>query len=397
MAWGDLWGWVRAKVDRTAELLAADQYPHIADDARWICTEADFWTEGFWPGTLWLLASRFPAGGYEALAERWTEALHRRVSDRTTHDLGFLCYPSFVFGYRHTGRQAYRQAALEAAETLLGRMREPGGYMQPWGRQDDPEYAGWAIVDTLMNLPLLWWASRETGEARYAVAAARVAETIRRDHLRPDGSTVHVCIYDPASGRLLGRATHQGRAPESCWSRGQAWAVYGFALAGRETGQERFLEAGRSAARFFLGHLPGDGVPRWDFIVGPADEPTDTSAAAICASGLLELAVQDEEAAAAAWREGGGRLLGTLLAGFRAEEGAPCLLAGGTSSQPHDVGVNRGLIYGDFYLLKTLLRWEQLAGHGMRKGVMVNRECQQTSERVGWWPADWPSGQRPDA
>src|SRR5262249_42038345 len=168
---------------------------------------------------------------------------------------------------------------------------EAGGYIQAWGPRDDPEWLGVSTIDTMMNLPLLWWAARETGDARYSAAAAAHAAATAEHFFRPDGSTYHIATHRPETGAPRRRGRFQGSGDESCWARGQSWAISGFAIAYRETGDAQFLAAADRAARYFLARLPSDGVPYWDFD-DPAIPrvPRDSSALAIAIQGLLELA-----------------------------------------------------------------------------------------------------------
>jgi unsaturated chondroitin disaccharide hydrolase len=210
----------------------------------------------------------------------------------------------------------YREVALTAAASLRSRYRPLGRYIRAW----DDDRDGRTIVDTVMNLGLLYWA----GEA---CAATAVAETTLREHVRADGSTYHVVDFDPATGSVERRGTHQGWSDESCWSRGQAWALYGFSRVYRWTGEPRFLAAARRLADYFLRRLPADRLPPWDFDA-PAGGPRDTAAAAIAASGLLELD-----------RLGGGyraAALGVLaaLCGCLATSGSQGILRHGAADVP---------------------------------------------------------------
>ncbi len=225
---------------------------------------------------LWLLYLERRAEWVRREAERWLQRLAPRQTDTTTHDLGFLFEPSFIRGYRITGEPAYRSAAIQAARSLATRFHVPGDYIQAWDEAEDPSHRGRTIVDTVMNLGMLVWAAQETGQTPLAEIADRVAETTARCHVRPDGSTDHVVDFDPETGRPVRFTTHQGYAPDTCWSRGQAWALYGFVRLYRLTGKRRWLETACRLADFFLVNLPEDFLPYGDCrLPSRAGEPRD--------------------------------------------------------------------------------------------------------------------------
>jgi unsaturated chondroitin disaccharide hydrolase len=229
-----------------------------------------------------------------------------------------------------------------------------GRFIRAWN--DDK--TGWAIIDCLMNLPLLYWAARELDDPRYTFIAEAHADTVLRHFLRPDGSSRHIVSFDPQTGDFLEALGGQGHAPESAWSRGNAWALYGLAIMFRNSGESRFLEGARRVARFFVDHLPADRVPYWDFRVPvAADTPRDSSAGAIAASGLLELARHVPSGEAGTWRDTAIRITRSLDASFGAweadEEG---LLLEGTGHFPAGQNVRVPLIYGDYYFVETLAK-----------------------------------------
>jgi unsaturated chondroitin disaccharide hydrolase len=378
-----------------------DEFPHVTEAGRWKTLRAGDrpswqgstwrhgnWTGGFWVGCLWLAAMLQSSGDrdhsrFAAQARRWAARLSGREHDDATHDLGFLFYPSHAVGAMRGEDGVLTQRALTAAGTLLTRLVErpaggaslacaagPGGgrrscadtadrgsYLQAWGPRGHPDWIGTSTIDTMMNLPLLWWAARTAGDRRFAEAAAAHARTTRRNFFRPDGSTYHLVRY----GRTAAddqRTTFQGYSPESCWARGQAWAIAGFAVAYRETGDEDFLAAAETAADYFLRRLPPDRVPYWDFD-DPAipDAPRDSSAGAIVADGLLELsAAHPCPARAARWRAEAAALFDAV--GERCQNGAPEETAGvllhGCYSRPHNEGVDAALTWGDYFYLHAL-------------------------------------------
>jgi unsaturated chondroitin disaccharide hydrolase len=241
---------------------------------------------------------------------------------------------------------------------LASRFVENAGFIQAWGPTGAAEWRGTSTIDTMMNLPLLWWAACETGADRYREIATIHGLKTRQHFFRPDGSTYHLLIYDPATGTVLRRGTFQGYSDGSCWSRGQAWAISGFAVAFRETGDPAFLVSAETAAGYFLRRLPDDLIPLWDFDDPGTDVPRDSSAGPIAAKGLLDLAVAHPTPTGRRYYwEQATRLVEALAeccqnAESEQREG---ILLHGCYSRPHGEGVDSALIWGDYYYLYSLL------------------------------------------
>lgn len=345
---------------RTRDNLAhLTSFPERTDGAIWLTADNGGWVGGHWVGLLWLAHAQTGDPALEAAARAWAARLAPRQTDTTTHDLGFLFELSHLLGARLTGDDDLTTPALAAARTLTLRFNPRGRYLQAWGPLDGaPEQRGRAIIDTMMNLDLLFWASRATGDPSFAALAAAHADTVRARQLRADGSTAHVIDFDPDSGAFLKQDTHQGLSATSCWSRGQAWAVYGFGECYRETGREADLATARILAEFCLARLPADQVPYWDY-ASPLipDDVRDSSAAAILASALLELARLEPDAGAATrWREAALAMLESLWEGYSTRGAVePSILHHGTRSRPHGLQ-DHGLIYGDYYFVEALTR-----------------------------------------
>lgn len=312
------------------------------------------WTTSFWPGMLWLAHDLTGDDRYRQAALRhigsFTDRIERRV-DLDTHDLGFLYTLACVDAYRRSGDPAACRTALAAAGHLLSRVLEPAGIIQAWGDLSDPRQRGRTIIDSLMNTPLLFWAGRVTGDDRYASVARRHAAQLRDHILRPDDTTFHTFYWDPVSGEPLRGETEQGNHDDSCWARGQAWGIYGFALNYRHTGDESFLTAARRCADYFLAHLPADRIAYWDleFTDGSGEE-RDSSAAAIAACGLLELG--------GAYRNAAGEIVEALIRGYATsgDSSSNALLLHGVYDKPKGVGVDEGTLWGDYFYLEALTR-----------------------------------------
>lgn len=320
------------------------------------------WTTGFWPGMLWLAWELGGDDAFLAAAKEHAVDFERRVradEDLDHHDLGFLFTLSLVTAWRLTGDGAARDAALAAADRLMHRFLEPAGIIQAWGDLDDPAQRGRTIIDSLMNTPLLTWAAEQTGEERYADAVRRHTEQLRRHILRADDSTFHTFYWDAETGEPLRGGTEQGAADGSCWARGQAWGIYGFALNHRAVGDPALLEASRRCADYFLAHLPADDVAYWDLVYGDGSgAERDSSAAAIAVCGLAELADQvDDEAAAARYREAADAMLASLIANYTPADGeSDALLLHGVYDLPKNNGVDEGNLWGDYFYLEALAR-----------------------------------------
>jgi len=331
-------------------------FPQLTAYERWVYRDHGGWVGGFWPGQLWLAWLYTGEPEFRALAERSAGWLAPRRDDTSTHDLGFLFYPSWVTGWHLTGQPDWRDGALRAAGSMLRRFHTRGGFIRAWGALGTPDRDGRAIIDTMMNLDLLMWASEVSGEQRYADVAVTHAETSARLLVRPDGSTCHTYDFDPASGAPVAPGTHQGYGPESCWARGQSWAVYGFTTMYRRTGRSDFRDTARSVADYVVAHLPDDGVPFWDYRSPyvPFDV-RDSSAGAIAACGLFDLAAATgDDGYARTARRILDALVDTCLTVHSSR--AEGVLGRVTQNRPEELGIEVCTPYGDYYLMEALLR-----------------------------------------
>jgi unsaturated chondroitin disaccharide hydrolase len=348
------------RLARTDERLRASAYPSYTDaTGAWRTTGAGAWTSGFLAGSLWLQHEWTGDQVWRIRAEEWQAGLEAQKANTTTHDVGFMVFVPFGNAHRLTGHEPYRQVALTAAGSLAGRYSAVVGATRSWNSSRDFR----VIVDNMVNLELLFWAARNGGSREWRDMALSHALRTRADHVRPDGSTYQIVNYDPRSGAVRSKATRQGLSRDSTWSRGQAWAVHGFATAYRETGDERLLETARRTADWFVEHLPADRVPYWDFDAARSGEPRDSSAAAIAASGLVELGRHDPDPARGRRYVGAARdILASLASGYLARGPAvEAVLLHGTYNRP-DGRADSGLVWGDYYLLEALLRLRGAGG-----------------------------------
>lgn len=338
-------------------------------------TENVEWTTGFWTGEIWLAyeeTCRADGGErrVEALrrageiqVESFLDRITRRV-DVDHHDMGFLYSPSCVAAYQLTGSETAKKAALAAADNLMGRFHEKGQFFQAWGELGAPDNYR-LIIDCLLNMPLLFWASEETGEMKYREKALVHITTAMKCIIRPDCSTYHTYFFDPATGNPVRGVTHQGNRDGSAWARGQAWGVYGSAMAYRYIRNPEYIEIFEKVTGYFLEHLPQDLVPYWDFDFDDGStEPRDSSSAAIAACGMLEMAKYLPEEKAAYYTDMAKRLMLALWekCAVKDKSCSNGLLLHGTYARDsvNNPCTNRGVdecnTWGDYYYLEGLVR-----------------------------------------
>jgi len=343
-----------------------DQSPESTRDGRYQFAKNGGWVGGFWTGLIFISKE---ITGDESLIEAARVSRQQYVArllghhETLDHDMGFLFVPSLVADYRLTGNAEARTLALQAAELLAGRFNPRGRFIQAWNvwkpiRPFSLENRGRIIVDSLCNMPLLYWATEESGDRRFAEIATHHVETCLKHLVRDDFSIFHTFLFDPDSGTPKGGRNHQGYADDSWWSRGQAWAISGFAHAYRYTRDGEFLEAAKACAAAYFSQVEADTIPRWDFRVPqPESHPLDTSAAAIAACGLLEIGRQDKDASEVC--DGLARTsLRRLWLDYatRDDPDDEGLLRHACGHFPDGRALDASLIYGDYYFAEALTR-----------------------------------------
>ena len=371
-------------------LTVANQYdtlfPRTIDkESRLKLTNKYEWTSGFFPGALWYAYEGTGDTMLKRSAINWTEKLESLQDFTQHHDLGFMLYCSYGNAYRLTGHEQYKQVLVRAARSLSTRFNPTTGSIKSWngfGSWDGKgKYYYPVIIDNMMNLELLFFASKVTGDPYYRNIAITHAENVIKNQLRPDYSCYHVVCYDSLTGKVLSRETAQGYANNSAWARGQSWGIYGFTMTYRATKDKRFLQVARKMADFYLDHksLPADKVAYWDFNANdPGYYPSvkshvketpvkyrDASAAAITASALFELStslgIAGEKYKAAAID-----ILQALSSPvYRAPAGTngDFLLKHCVGSIAHGTEIDVPLIYADYYFLEALNRYRLLLAH----------------------------------
>ncbi|MCK0472964.1 glycoside hydrolase family 88 protein [Halalkalibacter sp. APA_J-10(15)] len=357
----EAWSQITAKLDRTSKKIGA-RFPHVSVDGTYECADPHWWTAGFWPGQLWLVYRETKDESFKAIAEKCERQLDDVITgfDRLDHDMGFMWTLTSVARYKLLGEKDSRRRALLVANLLMGRFNANGNYIRAWNPWfEGDENTGFAIIDCMMNLPLLFWASKETGDPRYKAIATRHAHTVLEHFIEEDGSVHHIVNFDPVTGERVEFVGGQGYAPHSAWSRGTGWAVYGFALAYAHTNDHKYLQAAKKVAHFFIAHLPDDHVPYWDFRL-PDEVPhyRDSSAGAIAACGLLLLADQVAAQDATPYKRAGERILRSLYENYSAweNENEDGLILHGTGHYPEQSNVDKPLIYGDYYFVEGIAR-----------------------------------------
>ncbi len=354
------------------------KYPRSSKNGNIAYVGIEDWTGGFWPGALWYMYEYTNKPVWKEAAIKWTETLESNQFNTNHHDIGFMMYNSYGNGYRLTHNEKYKDILIQSAKSLCKRYNEKVGAIKSWN--DKPSLDGKdtmhypVIIDNMMNLELLFFASKITGDTIYKHIAIKHAEKTMLNHLRADYSSYHVVDYDTITGKAIHKETNQGFSHNSTWTRGQAWGVYGFTMSYRETGDKRFLNTAIKMADFFIDNnrLPSDKIPNWDFNVNEAGYtspataqsnqltyiPRDASAAAILASALLELS-NYAGTKGAKYKSTANQILTSLSsADYLAKPGTNngFLLMHCTGNANRVSEVDKPLMYGDYYLLEALLR-----------------------------------------
>lgn len=340
------------------------------DGSVFYCDVTD-WRSGFFPGTVWYLYELTGDSTLVPYARKYTEAVADAQYLKWHHDVGFMVGSSFGNGYRLTGDSAYAAAVVEAARSLSTRFRPNAGIIQSWDVTpgSEREAKGWAcpvIIDNMMNLELMFEATKLSGDSTFYNIAVSHADRTLNEHFRPDGSCYHVIDYDSITGGVRHRHTAQGCAHSSAWARGQAWAIYGYTVAYRETGNEAYLAQAAKTFDFVKNHpnMPADKIPYWDFDAPDIpDEPRDASAAAVIASALYELSTYVVDGDSDYYVEYANDIMKSLSSDYytaRPGENGRFILMHNVTSKPAGVEIDVPLNYADYYYLEALKRRRDL-------------------------------------
>lgn len=360
-------------------------YPHsLYENGEIKYLQIDEWTGGFWPGILWYMYDFTKNEKWKKAALEWTHSLESNQYNTSHHDIGFMMYCSYGNAIKFVNNPKYEQILLQSAKSLVKRYSPTVGSIQSWNkRMSKGDINTWefpVIMDNMMNLELLFYATKVSGDSSFKQVAIKHAEQTMKNHLRKDYSSYHVVNYDPKTGKVLHQQTLQGFSDESTWARGQAWGIYGFTTVYRETKHKRFLKTAMKMADFFISHprLPSDKVPLWDFNVGqvgyrpdwqydPAKDketPRDASAAAIASSAMLELSTLVPAKQKSKYFDAAVSMLKTLSTSKYLNidhENPYFLLKHSTGNLPSGREIDVPLIYADYYFLEALLRYKNIA------------------------------------
>lgn len=318
------------------------------DDVTW-------WTNGFWAGLMWLMYLDSKDEHYKAVAERAEELLDAAFGeyDKLHHDVGFMWFLSSGTNYRITGNKKSRLRALYAADLLASRYNSEGRFIRSW----NGDRTGWVIIDSLMNIPLLYWSSEEHNDPRYRYIAENHADTLIRTHLRGDGSVNHIVNLDIATGEVIESFGGQGYETGSSWSRGQSWALYGFTLSYIHTRKQEYLDAAKRVANYFIAAVSDtDYIPRADFRA-PDETIIDTTAGACAACGLIELAKNVGEYEKKMYINAAIKILKALEENYcDFSDNEDSILQMGTEAYCREHGKHMPIIYGDYFFAEALYK-----------------------------------------
>lgn len=359
------------KIEKKAEIIAhriKDGMPYTTENGVYDDWQdnASWWTNTFWTGTLWLLFKETGIESYKQYAQSIEKKMDAVLHDYDSlhHDVGFMWLLSSVFNYELTGDKEAKNRAMLAASVLSSRFNMAGGFIRAW----NGDYAGWAIIDCMMNVPLLYWVSVQSKDDRFKYIGMMHADKTMKDFIRADGSVNHIVVFDESNGEVLDIPRGQGYESGSSWSRGQSWAVYGFAQSYHWTGKAKYLDAAKRVAHYALICLSQTGyVPLCDYRQPADSDLLDSSAGAITACGLIEIAKAVPEAEKSLYLQGALSIIKALDASCAIWDNSDeAFLTNGTSAfhlgdhkQRSEVR-NGALVYGDYYFIEAICKLKEL-------------------------------------
>jgi unsaturated chondroitin disaccharide hydrolase len=324
------------------------------DEADGIC----WWTNGFWGGMMWLMHHETGLDKYKEIAGISEEKLDLCFQKfyGLHHDVGFMWLPTSVANYRVTGNPESRKRALHAANLLAGRFNLAGGFIRAWNDLEEGDTRGWAIIDCMLNIPLLYWASVETGDPRFKQIAMKHADTSMDAFVRPDGSVNHIVEFDPFNGGVVKTYGGQGYEEGSSWTRGQTWALYGFMMSYIHTGKDEYLQTAKRVAHYIMANIPDSGVIPVDFRQPAEPRWEDDTAAAIAACALIEIAKVVGDFEKDLYLNAAIKLLRTLDES-RSDwtKATDAILLNGTGAY-HSKSHHHAIIYGDYYFMEAIFK-----------------------------------------
>jgi unsaturated chondroitin disaccharide hydrolase len=320
----------------------------------------NWWTNGFWGGMMWQMHHETGDAKYAGIAQISEERMDRCFADYygLHHDVGFMWLPTAVTNYKVTGNEESRKRGLHAANLLAGRFNPVGRFIRAWNDMPggEADTRGWAIIDCMFNIPLLYWASEETKDPRFKHIAAMHADTVMEHFIRPDGSSNHIVEFDPFNGGKVRTYGGQGYENGSSWTRGQAWALYGFMMSYIHTGKEAYLDTAKRVAHYFMTNIPESGLIPVDFRQPEEPALEDSTAAAIAACGLIEIAKRLEPREKEVYLDAAVRMLKALdekRTDWTKEN--DCILTHCTAAY-HAKEHHFSIIYGDYFFMEAVFK-----------------------------------------
>ncbi|GAC1527522.1 MAG: glycoside hydrolase family 88 protein [Sediminibacterium sp.] len=336
-------------------------------------SNSGWWCSGFYPGTLLYIYEQTKDPALYAEARRILDFLKKEQYNTGTHDLGFMMYCSFGNAFRLDPRREYKDVLINSARSLSTRFNPAVGAIKSWNSKEDDFLV---IIDNMMNLELLFWATKVTGDSSFYKIAVAHANTTMKNHFRADNSSYHVLNYDPLTGTVKQKRTAQGAADESAWARGQAWGLYGYTVMYRETKDSKYLEQAEKIAEFILTHpaMPADKIFYWDFNApGIPHALRDASASAVAASALLELSGYVTESKSNTYLNAAEDMLRSLSApAYLAALGTNggFLLKHGVGNIPGRSEIDVPLTYADYYYAEAMKRYKAI---GRKQNILAVR------------------------
>lgn len=337
---------LKSAVEKLKRHRSMSGFPHIAEahDVLWQTTTDGVWTGGFWVGLLWMAFYETSDRAFYDCAHERLKTLAQSVRRVPNHDLGMMFCPSAVTAWQLTGNVQFHTLATTAAETLASQFNQKARMIPGWGFFGEQDWRNKALVDTLMNLPLILWDNRAD---MVDIAIAHTRQSCAH-HIRSDGSTTHLVEFDPESGDIASQGTYQGLNADSCWSRGQAWAMAGLSAIAAHIPDKRLMSCATHVSEYFWDRSQGN-VPSWDFM--DPKGPRDAAAASIASYAFFRLADLTREAQ---WYQRGRALLESLALHYLADDEHPYILARQTADLPHGLGIEGGTVYGDYFFMRAL-------------------------------------------
>lgn len=349
-----------------AKNLPADKFPKtfFPTTGKYEFSNSGWWCSGFYPGSLLYLYEQTKDPALYTEAERILKVLEKEKLNTGTHDLGFMMFCSFGNANRIAPKPEYKEILLTSAKSLSTRFNAKVGCIKSWDSKNPNDFL--VIIDNMMNLDLLFWATKVSGDSSFYKIAVTHANTTIKNHFRPDYSTYHVINYDSQTGGIQQKKTAQGAADESAWARGQAWGLYGFTATYRETKDKRYLDQAKHIADFLLSHpnMPADKIPYWDFNApGIPNALRDASAGSIIAAALIELSEYVDASSGKKYLDTAAEILRSLSnATYKAAPGTNggFIIQHGVGHMPNKTEIDVPLTYGDYYFIEAMIRYKAL-------------------------------------